>query len=501
MPFGVIRLRNEHASWVKHRRYERQVLVHAAHERGGPRRRDQWVEDEGEECPGPRGVLELALHRRPVDALHAVEGDADGEEHADQHPDVQEAEPLDLERRDVLGAGRSREVGAERLQHLALVLDALGEPRGQGGRLHDGDDRAARSLPSTPIIAAMARSSPTSCGGQHEERSVVAVVPVLLAAGVGGAEVVERDLAVSPTSTRRPSRLPCATPALCRRSSCCHAAVSTASVTCSGGSAPIGAPAGGVVTSTAASAPPTPVRTSRAARTSARSASISVKAMCSTCWIRLPNTGTPGVVVHRLVPDLRGDAGIALVAPERVDPEVLAGRELDVHHRRARDVFGRRRDARDVVAEVGERVPHLGDRRLTTRGAEHHPDQRRDRETDEEPAEHVGREAGTEVHRRRAHEQDDDGEDPPQWAHENGDNPNASAVMMATLTTGKAGPSPRRMLTLRPLMSWVPSSSLRSSAIPHATAAASAPCHAARTCRATSSTTVTARAAQIEPSA
>ncbi len=65
---------------------------------------------------------------------------------------------------------------------------------------------------------------------------------------------------------------------------------------------------------------------------------MSVKPMCSTCWMRLPNTGTPGVVVHRLVPQLRGDAGVALVAPERVDPQVLTGRELDVHHRRALDV-------------------------------------------------------------------------------------------------------------------------------------------------------------------
>ncbi len=82
-----------------------------------------------------------------------------------------------------------------------------------------------------------------------------------------------------------------------------------------------------------------------------------------------------------------------------------------------------------------------------------------------------------------------------------GDSPNASAVMMATLTTGKDGPSPMRTLTPRPLMSWAPSSSLSPAPMPHAIAAASAPCHAARSCRLTSSTRLTARAAQIEPNA
>ena len=56
---------------------------------------------------------------------------------------------------------------------------------------------------------------------------------------------------------------------------------------------PESVPSGRVVTSIAASAPAVPVFTSTGAGTFARSATISVYAMCSTCWRRLPKTGTP----------------------------------------------------------------------------------------------------------------------------------------------------------------------------------------------------------------
>ena len=52
--------------------------------------------------------------------------------------------------------------------------------------------------------------------------------------------------------------------------------------------------------------------------------------------------GHARVVVHRPVPDLGGDPGVALVAPEGVDADLLTGAELDVHHRRARDPLLRR---------------------------------------------------------------------------------------------------------------------------------------------------------------
>ena len=140
----------------------------------------------------------------------------------------------------------------------------------------------------------MARSSPTSWA---VSTSKAASSRLRQYCSLLASAELKSSNAISPpssTSTRSPSRLPCATPAAWRSWSCCHAEPSTLSVSRSGGSDATGVPDGGVVTSTAASAPPTPVPTNRAACTSARSASINVKPMCSTCWMRLPNTGTPG---------------------------------------------------------------------------------------------------------------------------------------------------------------------------------------------------------------
>ena len=177
-------------------------------------------------------------------------------------------------------------------------------------------------------------------GAEHEERSVVAVHPVLLAARVGRAEVVERD--------RRPSSVDDDAQAVevavgdPRRVQCVELLPRRGEHrigdTLGGKRTRWACRRGGVVTSTAASAPPTPVRTRRAARTSARSASISVKRDVLDLLDPAAEHGHAGVVVHRLVPHLRGDAGVALVAPERVDPQVFAGGELDVHHRGALDV-------------------------------------------------------------------------------------------------------------------------------------------------------------------
>ena len=79
---------------------------------------------------------------------------------------------------------------------LPWCLTPLVRPAGSAAGWTTGMTAAARSLPSAATTAATARSSPTSCGAQHEQRGVVAVHPVLLAARVGRAEVVERDVAV-----------------------------------------------------------------------------------------------------------------------------------------------------------------------------------------------------------------------------------------------------------------------------------------------------------------
>ena len=106
------------------RRTERQVLVDAAHERGRPRHRHQGVEHEREHGPSPGRVLELLLERLPVDALEARDRDREREQDAGEHPDVDQAEALDLQRRDVLGAGRGGEVGAQLLERSSRGASA-----------------------------------------------------------------------------------------------------------------------------------------------------------------------------------------------------------------------------------------------------------------------------------------------------------------------------------------------------------------------------------------
>ena len=204
---------------------------------------------------------------------------------------------------------------------LPWCLTPLVRPDGSAAGCTTGMTAAAAPSRARRPSAATARSSPTSCAVSTSSAASSRCDPVLLAARVGRAEVVERDRRPRRRRARggrrgcraRPPRGAARRAASTRRAS-------TASVTRSDGSEPIGVPRGGVVTSTAASAPPTPVRTSRAAATSARSASISVKPMCSTCWMRLPNTGTPGSWYIALCHTLAAMRGVALVAPERVDP-------------------------------------------------------------------------------------------------------------------------------------------------------------------------------------
>ena len=131
-----------------------------------------------------------------------------------------------------------------------------------------------------------------------------------------------------------------------------------------------------------------------------------------------PEHRQAGIVVHRLVPQLGGDAGVPLVAPESVDSEPLARRKLDVHHRRPGDALVRGSDARDLVAQVGERGPDLGHRRTSPRGTERNPHERGDGEAHEQPAEHIGRKAGAEVHRGEGDQDDDDGEHATEGTHD-----------------------------------------------------------------------------------
>ncbi len=104
------------------RRHERKVGVDAAHECRGPGHRHERVEREGQNGVPPRGVLELALDRCPVDALQARDRDAQRHDHTDEDPDVRPVEATDLQRLDIVDTRHGREVRAECLEHLAQVL-------------------------------------------------------------------------------------------------------------------------------------------------------------------------------------------------------------------------------------------------------------------------------------------------------------------------------------------------------------------------------------------
>ena len=111
------------------------------------------------------------------------------------------------------------------LSALPWCLTPLVRPLGKRRGLHDRDDRGGPFLAQRRRrLAATARSSPTSCAlstsSAASSRSYQYCSPVASAA-------LKSSKATSPssvTSTRSPSRLPCAIPAWCSRSSCSHAA-------------------------------------------------------------------------------------------------------------------------------------------------------------------------------------------------------------------------------------------------------------------------------------
>ena len=231
----------------------------------------------GEQRPAPDRVLELALDRLPVDALEAGDGDR---ERDDARRRGSRCSPS-VSRLISSGLTSSTPVAVAAWSRSSLsVLPRCFSPfvvaAGSAAGCTTGSTSPTRSLPSAgdrggdrPVVADALR-------GGDEHRGDVAVHPELLAGRVGRAEVVERDLPVGDEDAERvelavadarrvqlvdlaPQRREHVVGDL-RRSS----------------SSPSGVPAGGVVTSTAASGPPTPVLTTCGACTPARSARNSV---------------------------------------------------------------------------------------------------------------------------------------------------------------------------------------------------------------------------------
>ena len=186
MPFGVIRFRKLHASWVSTVGTKGRSLFTQPMQRGGPRHRDERVEQEREQRPAPGGVLELALDRRPVDALEAGDRDARA---ASRMP---ASMPMftRLSRLILSGGTSSAPVAVassarSSLSALPEVLHALGQARGKRRRLHHGDHRAdpllRRARRPRPRWRARCRRAARCTPRARRRRGR----PVLLAGGVG----------------------------------------------------------------------------------------------------------------------------------------------------------------------------------------------------------------------------------------------------------------------------------------------------------------------------
>ena len=231
MPFGVMRFRKLHATWVSTvgtngRSMVTQPRSAVAHAIGIER-----PEDQGEHRPSPGRVRELLLDRVPVDALEARDRDREREQDAGEHPDVHQAESLHLERRDVLGAGRRGDRGAELLEHLAEVLDAGARRRGAARRAGStGSPRSTRSGPRAgdrgrdrAIVADERRGVDEERWRRHgraSRRSAPTCASPRSANAIPPSSWTSSVAAVSS---------PCAMPAPWSASSAAHAAVSTRS--------------------------------------------------------------------------------------------------------------------------------------------------------------------------------------------------------------------------------------------------------------------------------
>ena len=235
------------------------------------------------------------------------------------------------------------------LSALPWCLTPLVRPGGQRRRLHDRDDRrrlapcrarrpptaTARSLPTSWALST--RSAASSRCTQYCSplasaalKSSNATSPVVADEHAQAVEVAVGD----------PGRVQRVESASTRRAS-------TASVTRSGASEPSGVPRGGsgdehrgVGAADARCARGAP----RARRRVRRASACSRCARPAGCGCRTP--GTPGSWYIALCQSFEAMRRVALVAPERVDPHVLAGGELDVHHRGALDRLRRGRDGR-----------------------------------------------------------------------------------------------------------------------------------------------------------
>ena len=226
-------------------RDEREVLVDAAHQRGGPCHRDERVHHRGEDGPSPVGVLELALDRRPVDALDAGEGDREREQDPGEHADVHQREPLDLQRWSVLDAGRGDEVGRSSLRVLPRCFFPSTVPAGSAAGCTNGITSPTRSLPSAFTAAAMARSLPTSCAVSTSTAATSRLSQY--SSPDASAEVKSSRAMFVCRSTRMcdASRLPWLMPAAWSCSISLQTAASVSSVIASGSIAPSGPPAAG----------------------------------------------------------------------------------------------------------------------------------------------------------------------------------------------------------------------------------------------------------------
>ena len=118
---------------------------------------------------------------------------------------------------------------------------------------------------------------------------------------------------------------------------------------------------------------------------------------------------------HRPAPELGADPCVALVAAEGVDPKGLPVDRRRVEHRRSHVLLGRVVERADLVAEVADRGPRLGERGTPGGRAEHQADHRDDRDGEEQSADDIGGVRGAQVHGRQHDHQHDGCGQAAQW--------------------------------------------------------------------------------------
>ncbi len=208
MPLGVIRLRNEHASCVSTvgtngRSLFTQPMSAVAHELG----------TSGYMARARSAHAQVAFSNSPFTDAQSMPSMLWKAMPTAKRTPISIPMLSRLRRLILSGGTSSAPVAVARsvrsaFRVLPWCLTPLVSPAGSAAGCTTGMTAPTRSLPSTADRGGDGALVADELRGQHEERGVVAVAPVLLTAGVGGAEVVERHLTVVGDEHTQPVEVP-----------------------------------------------------------------------------------------------------------------------------------------------------------------------------------------------------------------------------------------------------------------------------------------------------